>query len=89
MGNTGGAGEFGQDKIRNVTGFAGEILYGDKSTGPFYSDVSLPSRNMIIDGGQTTSGFLNFDLSRSTLTGPENVPPHVWNPVAVYLGSHA
>ena len=27
-----------------------------------------------------------MDVSRAVPTGPENVPPHVWQPVAIYLG---
>ena len=32
---------------------------------------------------------LFFDSSRNTPTGPENVPPHVWQPAILYLGRPA
>ena len=34
--------------------------------------------------GQQTA--FDFDASRVVPTGPVNVPPHVWQPVAIYLG---
>ena len=32
---------------------------------------------------------LFFDSSQGTPTGPENVPPHVWQPAILYLGRPA
>ena len=32
---------------------------------------------------------LFLDSSRNTPTGPENVPPHVWQPAILYLGRPA
>ena len=32
---------------------------------------------------------IHLDTSLVVPTGPENVPPHVWQPVAIYLGLQA
>ena len=50
--------------------------------------------------GQSTQAYMGssnkfplsrlfFDSSQGTPTGPENVPPHVWQPAILYLGRAA
>ena len=51
------------------------------STGYFLAQIS-PGGNGVF------SGF-DFRLSRSIPTGPITAPPHVWQPVILYLGEKA
>ena len=80
------AGAWGEDAIRNITGQAS----GANSVGPCYSGEGAIYRGEV-QGNATYrngsyGGYLMFDASRVVPTGPENVPPHVWQPVVLYLG---
>ena len=91
------AGGWASDAMRALTGMAsfargsggGSILMDD-AEGVFHVD-----RNGISIQAYTGSSInfplsrLFFDSSRNTPTGPENVPPHVWQPVILYLGRTA
>ena len=80
-----GAGQWHRDEIRNITGTVdtGTGIFG--ATGAFSVVES--------DKEQTTAGSYNsdfkFDASFVVPTGPQNVPPHVWQPVILYLGRPA
>ena len=88
------AGGWASDAMRALTGMAsfargsggGSILMDD-AEGVFHVD-----RNGISIQAYTGSSTnfplsrLFFDSSRDTPTGPENVPPHVWQPAILYLG---
>ena len=91
------AGSWASDAMRALTGMAsfargsggGSILMDD-AEGVFHVD-----RNGISIQAYTGSSTnfplsrLFFDSSRNTPTGPENVPPHIWQPVILYLGRPA
>ena len=80
------AGSWGEDAIRNITGKAS----GANSVGPCYSGEGAiyPGAAQGNATYRNSSGGsqLAFDASRVVPTGPENVPPHVWQPVVLYLG---
>ena len=83
------AGAWGEDAIRNITGQAS----GANSVGPCAEGMGAIYRGTV-QGNATYrnasyGGYLMFDVSRVVPTGPENVPPHVWQPVALYLGRPA
>ena len=71
--------------MRNITGRIVNVVQGltdntvQRAEGAFY-----PS-------GAGAVGYRGEDLDTSLVvpTGPENVPPHVWQPVAIYLGLQA
>ena len=80
------AGAWGEDAIRNITGEAS----GANSVGPCADGMGAIYRGAV-QGNATYrngsyGGYLMFDASRVVPTGPENVPPHVWQPVCLYLG---
>lgn len=79
------AGAWGRDEIRNITGTVDTGTGIFKATGAFAVVTS--------DGEMTTAGDhksdFKFDASRVVPTGPENVPPHVWQPLVIYLGRPA
>ena len=91
------AGGWASDAMRALTGIAsfargsggGSILMDD-TEGVFHVD-----RNGNSIQAYTGSSIyfplsrLFFDSSRNTPTGPENVPPHVWQPAILYLGRPA
>ena len=83
--------------MRALTGMAsfargsgGGAILMDDAEGVFHVD-----RNGISIQAYTGSSTnfplsrLFFDSSRNTPTGPENVPPHVWQPAILYLGRPA
>lgn len=80
------AGAWGEDAIRNITGQAS----GANSVGPCADGMGAIYRGEV-QGNATYrngsyGGYLMFDASRVVPTGPENVPPHVWQPAIIYLG---
>ena len=97
LGGDNPAGGWASDAMRALTGMAsfargsggGSILMDD-AEGVFHVD-----RNGISIQAYTGSSTnfplsrLFFDSSRNTPTGPENVPPHVWQPAILYLGRAA
>lgn len=80
-----GAGQWHRDEIRNITGTV------DTGTGIFGATGAFS----VVESGkeQTSVGSYNsdfkFDASFVVPTGPQNVPPHVWQPVILYLGRPA
>ena len=89
MPGTGDAGAFGRDEIRNIIGHQYGLITSNVS-GTF--SVPISSGRAYPNAGSLSSwieGKAIFDASNIVPTGPENVPPHVWSPVAVYLGTHA
>lgn len=80
------AGAWGEDAIRNITGQAS----GANSVGPCADGMGAIYRGKV-QGNATYrndsyGGYLMFDASRVVPTGPENVPPHIWQPAILYLG---
>ena len=82
-----GAGAWHRDEIRNLTGNIGEVLHSDAASGVMREVQRYGDRTS--QDGNWTSGFVAIDASLSVPTGPENVPRHVWQPVALYLGRSA
>ena len=84
------AGAYHRDEIRNITGTHYDV-YGvrqDISSGAF--SAGNP-RAAAIGGSATANGAWNvsFDASHVVPTGPEVVPQHYLQPIALYLGRSA
>ena len=74
-----GAGAWGEDAIRNITGQAS----GANAVGPCAEGMGAIYRGTV-QGNATYrnasyGGYLMFDASRVVPTGPENVPPMYGN----------
>ena len=80
-----GAGQWHRDEIRNITGTVdtGTGIFG--ATGAF---SVVESGKEYTSAGSYNSDF-KFDASFVVPTGPQNVPPHVWQPAILYLGRPA
>lgn len=86
------AGGWGRDEIRNATGKIGwrTGVESPTASGVFYVQMLqdyLYTGHSANDIPATVS--ISFDLSTTMPTGPENVPPHVWQPAILYLGRPA
>ena len=86
-----GAGSWGRDEIRNITAAISHISgYGNMGfsglSGAFYGTNSL--YGAVWDNRYGGNSAV-FDASRVVPTGAENVPQHVYQPVAIYMGNHA
>ena len=84
------AGTWGRDEIRNIHGSAGDYIWGAEN----FTGALSTSKNqgvVVTTGGGSSYPRKNmeFDASKSVPTGPENVPPHVWQPAILYLGRAA
>ena len=83
--------------MRALTGMAsfargegGGSIIMDATEGVFRVDRNGPSTQAYMgSSNKFPLSRLFFDSSRDTPTGPENVPPHVWQPVILYLGRAA
>ena len=81
------AGVWGRDEIRNIHGSAGDYIWGAEN----FTGALSASKNqgvVVTTGGRSSYPRKNieFDAAKSVPTGPENVPPHVWQPAILYLG---
>ena len=88
LGADGTAGAWGSDAVRNIVGKIGAIPYGVSiagTSGVFYENGSASGWQ----GGSYGFKGVYIDISRGVPTGPRNVPPHNWQPVAIYLGTPA
>ena len=93
LGVDGTAGAWGRDEIRNAEGHfavlpmpgsAGYNFYGD---GLWKTDTSKTT--VVASSGSVSPGnylLPKFAFSNAVPTGPMNVPPHIWQPVIIYLG---
>ena len=87
-----GAGKYHQDEIRNITGQT--VPMHVQPLGGAYTwsgalgivSASLQSSNV---GASAVGSVIAFDASKVVPTGPENVPPHYQQPIALYLGRSA
>lgn len=71
-------------------GDGGGGIIVDAIEGVFRVDRNGPSAQAYMgSSNKFPLSRLFFDSSRDTPTGPENVPPHVWQPVILYLGRPA
>lgn len=83
------AGVWGRDEIRNIVGKVGLIDLNPNapisfSTAPFAATTVSYGPDTGYNPGQ--GAICDIDVSRSVSTGPVNVPPHIWQPVIIYLG---
>ena len=79
------AGAWGSDAVRNVVGKIGAIPYGVSIAGT--SDAFYENGTALgWQGGPYGFQGVYMDISRAVPTGPQNVPPHNWQPVILYLG---
>ena len=78
------AGEWGRDEIRNIVATF-NLPYRNPSPTGAVTWGSVDSK--FSQGGTGSAVSLStFDASTAVPTGPENVPPHVWQPAILYLG---
>lgn len=86
----GSAGAWGRDEIRNIVGELNrnsvvQILDSTSDTSGAITSTSV-SGSYRLAGQPGASSGLRIDASRSVQTGPVNVPPHIWQPIIIYLG---
>ena len=96
LGTTGEAGAWGRDEIREIEGAlqrlpqprSGYIWQSAGLTGAFSTDNNSELSTTSMGGGSSTSNPTKvlFKASNVVPTGPLNVPPHVWQPIIIYLG---
>ena len=80
------AGSWGRDEIRNITGSINIMrLAVGGAVGPF---SLINDRNVAVGVGGVTASIsdIGFSASNVVSTGPQNVPPHIWQPIILYLG---
>lgn len=89
-----GAGKYHRDEVRNIvgsfwnnknglftdSGYANGAMRRVQATDSFSNNANRDNSN---------SFSITFDASCVVPTGPENVPPHYGQPVALYLGAPA
>ena len=84
------AGSWTTDQMRAITGVGAEGLTDAAAhiTGAFFSSYAVKVGGFV--GATETSAVYAcanaFDSSRVVPTGPVTVPPHVWQPIILYLG---
>ena len=92
LGAAEGAGAWHRDEIRNVEGHFGVFpsgggawfLYGDGAWRPDPNlKISVAYGTGFPTGNNPSPKFM---LSNAVPTGPMNVPPHIWQPIIIYLG---
>ena len=85
-------GSWHRDEIRNVEGHfgvfpsggGGWFLYGDGAWRPDPNlKISVAYGTGFPTGNNPSPKFM---LSNAVPTGPMNVPPHIWQPIIIYLG---
>ena len=87
------AGSWATDQMRAITGVGAEGLTDAAAhiTGAFFSSYAVKVGGFV--GATETSAVYAcanaFDSSRVVPTGPVTVPPHVWQPIILYLGNPA
>ena len=85
-----GAGQWHRDEIKNIQGVVYDHHFGGSpsSTGALHYTQSGTLGNSAA-GSAERYGYVTFDASTVVPTGPQNVPPHVWQPAILYLGRPA
>ena len=82
------AGGWGRDEIRNITGTFGIDYAGIKGVGGAFSYTGAQS-STTNNNGSNRNDSVRFSAASVVPTGQENVPPHVWQPLVIYLGRSA
>ena len=84
------AGSWATDQMRAITGVGAEGLADTAAnlTGAFFSNYAVKVGGFvgITDISAVYACANGFDSSRVAPTGPVTVPPHVWQPIILYLG---
>ena len=84
------AGSWATDQMRAITGVGAEGLADTAAnlTGAFFSNYAVKVGGFvgITDISAVYACANGFDSSRVVPTGPVTVPPHVWQPIILYLG---
>ena len=90
LGTGGAAGAWGRDEIRNIIGSVNYSImtFGSSGTGSF-TVTDIGSYTTASGGANTRYSSINFNPARVVPTGPQNVPPHIWQPIILYLGRPA
>lgn len=91
-----GAGTWGRDEIRNITGGSNlgqerrdaVLTHGSTSTDGALKYTQM-NQSKVAGGSGVGIGSLELDASLVVPTGPQNVPQHVWQPLCLYLGRPA
>lgn len=93
------AGAWGRDEIRNIDASVSFRGYGSAAGDQLMGTVTSASGAFSVSEKGVFAGQLNstsvgysqltFSADKGIPTGPENVPPHVWQPVVLYLGRPA
>ena len=87
------AGSWATDQMRAITGVGAEGLADTAAnlTGAFFSNYAVKVGGFvgITDISAVYACANGFDSSRVVPTGPVTVPPHVWQPIILYLGNPA
>ncbi|MGF0000477.1 hypothetical protein [Desulfovibrio sp. SGI.133] len=83
-----GAGTWGRDEIRNITGTFGIDYAGIKGVSGAFSYTGAQS-STTNNNGSNRQDSVRFSAASVVPTGQENVPPHVWQPLVIYLGRSA
>ena len=88
LGAAEGAGAWGRDEIRNVTGSLQRLGSGHNMviTTAGALKASRVASQYFAAGENGNASDVTLDASRVVPTGPQNVPQHVWQPLILYLG---
>ena len=96
LGAAEGAGAWHRDEIREIEGAlqrlpqpqSGYVWSPSGLTGAFSIDNNSGFSTATMSGINSTSNptKVRFKASNVVPTGPMNVPPHIWQPVIIYLG---
>lgn len=81
------AGAYHRDEMRNVYGSFDPRVDAINMTGAFYYAGAAARHS--VSGSENGGVVIGFDTSRVVPTGPENVPPHYGQSIALYLGRSA
>lgn len=88
-GQDGEVGGYHRDEIRNITGrtfgFHAKVI-GDTYGGVGALELVAQSASAAQKGESAYGSYITFDASRVVPIGPENVPSHYRQPIALYLG---
>lgn len=88
-GQDGEVGGYHRDEIRNITGrtfgFHAKVI-GDTYGGVGALELVAQSVSAAQKGESAYGSYITFDASRVVPIGPENVPSHYRQPIALYLG---
>ena len=80
------AGSWGRDEIRNIVGSIAPWSAENNASGAFSVGDTRTSRPNGTGTLGSSNTLYNFDASLVVPSGPQNVPPHIWQPIILYLG---